>query len=139
MWGRSLAIGQYVPLDSPIHRLDPRLKSFCGDFLLILSYKIGFLSIMGDSVNIFSFSFSHFFYLSLEKLEASSFSPYPYSGVAFLLLQESISGNTVFTYFPEGVSKGLLIVTRLCLLILVTSLLTLTTSPVELTDGMGIY
>jgi len=23
MWGRSLAIGQYVPLDSPIHRLDP--------------------------------------------------------------------------------------------------------------------
>jgi energy-coupling factor transport system permease protein len=36
----------------------------------------------------------------------------------------------------EGLIRGLFIIVRLCLLILCTALLTLTTSPVELTDGL---
>jgi energy-coupling factor transport system permease protein len=35
-----------------------------------------------------------------------------------------------------GLQRGIFIVVRLCLLIMITSLLTLTTSPVELTDGI---
>ncbi len=140
MWGRSLVIGQYVPLDSPIHHLDPRVK------IIFVGVSIIDLFILQDWFSFLWWGIALIFLVSLSHLSFSyllrSLRP-----LLFLLLLTMVlhlfftPGEYIWEYgflhiSREGISKGLLIVVRLCLLILVTSLLTLTTSPVELTDGM---
>jgi energy-coupling factor transport system permease protein len=140
MWGRGLVVGQYVPLDSPIHRLDPRVK------IVFVGVSIIDLFILQDW---FSFLLWGIALISLVSLSHLSFGYLLRSlrPLLFLLLLTMVlhlfftPGEYIWEYgflhiSREGISKGFLIVVRLCLLILVTSLLTLTTSPVELTDGM---
>ena len=44
-----------------------------------------------------------------------------------------------FKIYEEGIRQGIFISMRFFLLILVTSLLTLTTTPIEITDGIEIF
>lgn len=140
MLGRSVVIGQYVPLDSPIHRLDPRVKIlFVGIAivgLFLIEQWLAFL-VLG----IFLFALTIRAHLPLGYV-IRSLKP-----ILFLLLFTLIlhlfftPGQYLWEYGPirislEGLNRGLFIIVRLCLLIIATSLLTLTTSPVELTDGM---
>ncbi|MDK2896788.1 MAG: energy-coupling factor transport system permease protein [Candidatus Atribacteria bacterium] len=140
MWGKGLVVGQYFPIKSQIHELDPRVK------LLFTGFTIIDLFLLQDW---YSFLFLGIFFLGLIVLARLPFL-YLFRSlrpIFFLLIFTLVlhifftPGEYIWEYgfiriSREGIFKGLFIVVRLCLLILATSLLTLTTSPVELTDGM---
>lgn len=137
---RSVTIGQYIPGQSVIHRLDPRTKIIATTLLIVLLFLIkGFvgygLAAMGIAL-------------------AISVSEIPWKYVirglrpltVILLLTVGLhlfmtEGRVIFQLWFlkvtwEGLYRGLMMGTRLILLIIGTSLLTLTTSPIQLTDGI---
>jgi energy-coupling factor transport system permease protein len=138
---KDITIGQYIPGDSFVHKLDPRIK-----ILLSLFFVIGLFLINTFKGYIFVIPFVLLVIL-ISKLKFK----YIYKGlkpIFILLLVTGIlnmlmnQGETlwfnwgIFKVYKEGVYKGIFMMLRLILLIIGTSILTLTTSPIELTDGI---
>jgi energy-coupling factor transport system permease protein len=140
---RYVTIGQYIPRDSPVHRLDPRSKIAAVTVLTVAVFVVR--------------DFSGYGLLTLFLLGVVLASQIPLGyllrglrPVLFLLLMtlvlnvffSGIQGGTVlFQFGPliatrEAVMRAVFIGYRLVALVLVTSLLTFTTSPVQLTDGI---
>ncbi len=140
---RSLTIGQYVPRASPVHRLDPRTKILATTLLLVVVFLardfrgLGLFGVFVAGV------------VALSQVPAG-FVLRGLRPVWFLLLLTLVlqvffgggSGGTVLWKLGplvatrEGLVQGLFVTARLVLLVVSTSLLTYTTSPVELADGM---
>ncbi|KAB8127660.1 energy-coupling factor transporter transmembrane protein EcfT [Gracilibacillus oryzae] len=136
-----LVIGQYVPGNSILHRLDPRTK-----LLLIFSYVI----IVFFANNPASYAVLTFFAIGAIFLSKLSIS-YILKGITpiwfFIIFSFLIhlfftrDGEVLWqfqqiTIYYGGLIQGLTISLRFLLLIMVTSLLTLTTSPMEITDAL---
>ncbi|MDD2421665.1 MAG: energy-coupling factor transporter transmembrane component T [Heliobacteriaceae bacterium] len=136
---RDLVLGQYVPLDSAVHRLDARTK-----ILLTLIYSVAVfvlptlpaVALAGLPV-VLGTAFSR---LSPAYL-VRGLKPLWLLVVFTFLMHLFTPGQVLVTCGPfsvtlEGVSQGLLVALRLVWLVTVASLLTLTTSPIALTDGL---
>lgn len=137
----SILIGQYVPSDSYVHRLDPRTK-----IILITIYVI----VVFLANNKFSYTLlTSFLILSLIMTKIPiRFILKGMTPVWFLIfftfllhLIVTKDGDVLFQIlsfkvYVGGVMKGLIISLRFTLLILMTSLLTLTTTPIEITDAI---
>lgn len=137
----SLIIGQYVPGDSFIHRLDPRTK------ITIIFF---FVFIVFFANNVPSYSILVIFALTcmFTSQVPVRFIMKGLTPVWFLIIFTFIlhlfvtkEGTVVFdwgifTFYSGGIIQGFAISIRFFLLILVTSLLTLTTTPLEITDGI---
>ncbi len=140
---RYVTIGQYLPRESPVHHLDPRTKIAAVTILTVAIFVVR--------------DFGGYSLLTLFLLGVVLISQIPVGyllrglrPVLFLLLLtvvlnmffSGIQGGTVlFRLGPlvttrEAVARALFVGYRLVALVLVTSLLTFTTSPVELTDGI---
>ena len=140
---KDVAFGQYYPVESPVHRLDPRVK-----LLSVVLYIVGIFFIQ---------KFIGFAVVALFLLVAIACSRVPLMkvlrsvrAVLFLVLFTAIisvlfySGGGEEPLWAWGIIKiykgGLLSAARMALrlvfLVLGPSLLTLTTTPVELTDGL---
>lgn len=140
---RFVTIGQYVPRESPVHRLDPRTKIAAVTSFMVVIFVVR--------------DFVGYGLLTLFLLAIIALAHIPLGFVlrglrpiVFLLLLtvvlnvffSGIEGGTVifrlwrFAATREGIIRALFIAYRLILLVGVTSLLTFTTSPVELTDGI---
>lgn len=139
---RNFSFGQYVPVESVIHRLDPRTKILA---TLVLAVVVFLARSFGDLA-------AYTALLALIVL-ASRISPgYVLRGLrpvfwllAFTVVLQIVfgpeGGHAVFRRGPititrENLSLGIFYGARLALLIVATSLMTFTTSPVELTDGL---
>jgi len=140
---RFVTIGQYVPRESPVHRLDPRTKiaavtsfmvvifvvrDFVGYGLLTL-FLLGMIALARIPLGFVLRGLRPIIFLLLLTVVLNIF----FSGID--------GGTVVFrlwrlTATREGIVRALFIAYRLILLVGVTSLLTFTTSPVELTDGI---
>jgi len=140
---RYVTIGQYIPRDSPVHRLDPRTKiaavtiltvaifvvrDFAGYGLLTL-FLLGVVLVSRIPVGYLLRGLRPVLFLLLLTVVLNTF----FSGIR--------EGTVVFKLGPliatrEGVIRALFIGYRLVGLVLATSLLTFTTSPMELTDGI---
>ena len=137
----SMLLGRYIPGNSIVHQLDPRAKLisvilfmitvfFANDWLtygililfILLMTKLAKLSIIfllnGLKLVLILLIFTFFMHIFLTK------------GGSVL-----IDGG-FFTIESEGVITGVFITTRLVLLVIITTLMTLTTSPIELTDAI---
>lgn len=137
---RDITIGQYYPVDSKIHRLDPRIKILIS-FLYLIS-----LFIVED---IRVFGLVTLFLLAIIKISKVPMS-YILRGLkpifliiifAFTINLLMTPGDPVFQYgiitiTMQGIYQAVFMVLRLVYLIVGTSLLTLTTSPIALTDGI---
>jgi energy-coupling factor transport system permease protein len=136
-----ITIGQYVPGHSVIHRLDPRTKLITVFFFIIVIFLAN---------NLASYLITVVFVGSVIFLSKVSFR-FIWRGlkpVWILLLFTLIfhlwltkGGEVLFEWGPfriyeEGFRQGVAITVRIFLLVLVTSLLTLTTKPLVLTDGL---
>lgn len=138
---RDITIGQYYPSGSPVHKLDPRTK-----ILITFIYIIGLFFIQ---------SFIGYAFVALSFYAAVRVSKVPLKfmlkglkSIMFILLFTVVlnvfftaSGNVIFSLgFIKITDEGLITAAkmgiRLMLLIIGSSLLTLTTSPIELTDGI---
>jgi energy-coupling factor transport system permease protein len=136
-----MIIGRYIPGDSLIHRLDPRAKLLfvfiyiCIVFLannaityvILTVFTLALILISGISLRFFLNGLKPILWLILFTL--------------LLQLFLTRQGNVVFHYkfikiYDEGVRQGIFISIRFMLLIFLTSLLTLTTTPISLTDGL---
>jgi energy-coupling factor transport system permease protein len=136
-----MIIGRYIPGDSLIHRLDPRAKLLfvfiyiCIVFLANNAITYGILMVFTLALILISGISLRFFLNGLK--------PILWLILFTLLLQLFLTrqGNVVFHYkfikiYDEGVRQGIFISIRFMLLIFLTSLLTLTTTPISLTDGL---
>ncbi|MBU5591775.1 energy-coupling factor transporter transmembrane protein EcfT [Clostridium sp. MSJ-4] len=138
---KDITIGQYVPGESFVHKLDPRTK-----ILISILFIIQLFLIKSFSGYIFVLTFI------VGTVCIAKLSPrYLYKGLkpVFVLIIITaalnlfmIDGNELLfqwkfiKIYKEGLSTAAFMVLRLIFLILGTSLLTLTTSPIELTDGI---
>lgn len=137
---REITLGQYYPVDSFIHRLDPRVK-LAGTFLFLIA-----LFIVNSWTAYAVLALVLFGFILLSKVPFS-FMVRGLKSVLFLLLL-SVSFNLFLTpgeelfriFFLKMTKEGLQIASmmaiRLVMLVLSSSILTLTTTPNSLTDGM---
>lgn len=137
---KDITIGQYYPSDSVVHRLDPRLK-------IILSF-IYIIAIF------FIRNFLGFLLLTLFVTALSSISKIPMKfllkGLKPLLILMSITallnlfmtdGEILWRWgilrvTKEGIVMSAFMLLRIVFLVLGTSFLTYTTTPITLTSGM---
>src|SRR5690625_568831 len=137
----SIILGQYIPGNSLIHRLDPRTK-----IILISIYVI----VVFFANNLFSYSVLVIFLITALtmtkiplRLILKGMMPIWFLIVFTFMLHFFITkeGELLFNFlfinvYIGGVIKGLMIATRFALLVLMTSLLTLTTTPIDITDAI---
>jgi energy-coupling factor transport system permease protein len=140
---RFVTIGQYLPRTSPVHRLDPRTKILLVTGLMIVLFFVPAFAGFG----LFAAFLLGLFVLGEIPLGYALRGLRP---VVFLLALTIVlntffaggaSGAELFRLGPliataGGLRTGLFVSLRLILLVAATSLLTFTTSPVELTDGL---
>ncbi|AMM91340.1 cobalt ABC transporter permease [Peribacillus simplex] len=136
-----MIIGRYVPADSLIHKMDPRAK------LLLVFLFVCVIFLANNVVSYGLLAVFTILLISLSKIPLR----YLYNGlkpifflIVFTFLLHILftkEGELLFEYgwfeiYEGGLIQGLFISVRFTLLILVTSLLTLTTTPISITDGM---
>ena len=137
---RDITLGQYYNADSLIHRLDPRVK---------LAYTIIYIVSLYVGKNFAVFAFAAGF---LALVVALSKVPVKFMfrglrSILFLLIISAafslftMRGTVIFEFWifrvtKEGIETAVLMVLRLVLLVAGTSIMTLTTTPNDLTDGL---
>ncbi len=136
-----ITLGQYLPGDTVIHRLDPRTK-----IILMIAFIV--LIFLVKSLPVFVVPALYIIgTLLLAKIPVrymvSSLKPIRWLLVIMFVLNLLLTdGQTPLVSFwiiritAESLRKAVFITLRLLLLVAGTSLLTLTTSPIELTDGL---
>lgn len=138
---KDVTFGQYYPVQSFVHRMDPRLK-----LLFLIAYIVAIF--LADSfcglaicagVLLFIILFARVPVLKILRAVR---------GIIFLVIFTAAinvlfySGSTewaswwIFTITKEGVIFSAFLVLRLVLLVMCSSMLTYTTTPVALTDGI---
>ena len=138
---RDITIGQYYPAKSVVHRLDPRVKLICT--LLYLISLFLFSSIPGYLV-------ATVFLICVIHISKVPFS-YIVKGLkpVIMLLMITVLFNLfltrqgdvlfhawIFTITEGGLRTAVYMAIRLVYLIIGSSLMTLTTTPNQLTDGL---
>lgn len=136
----NITIGQYLPFDSFIHKLDPRVK-IVGVFLYIIT-----IFFVNDFVTYIPFVALLVIMLVVAKIPFKAILKSLKPLVFIIVLTGIINlittpGKEIFTIWKfsiteEGVYRTAFTILRLILIILSTSILTYTTSPMELTYGL---
>ncbi len=137
---KDITIGQYFPGRSPVHRLDPRVK---------IMLALGYIVILFVAQNAWG----------LGRGVVAGFGAYLISGIPLVMILKSlkpvvpiiiftsvlnmlfVEGESLFHWWiinitREGVHTAIFMSVRIICLIAGTSLLTYTTSPIALTDGI---
>ncbi|SFG39863.1 energy-coupling factor transport system permease protein [Lachnospiraceae bacterium C7] len=138
---RDITIGQYYPANSIIHKLDPRVKLF--STLLYIIALFCFKGILGIGIiTVFLFTT-----IKISKVPIK-FIVKGLKAIVYLLLITAVfnllltPGNRVFWHYKlinitdTGITNAVVMSVRLIYLIIGTSLMTLTTTPNQLTDGL---
>lgn len=135
---KDITLGQYFPGNTIVHRLDPRTK-----LLLVVLYIIALFSVVGwpsyimmVAVTLLCMAISHISPRNIFK----GLKPMLFIIALTALLNIFYTQGTpiregwIVTW--EGISRAIKMMLRITLLIMGTFLLTYTTSPMALTDGL---
>lgn len=137
---RDITLGQYYQTESVIHRLDPRVK-LAGTLLFIVSLfffnnflgyliAVGFLAIVIKLSHVpFKFMIKGMKSILFLLLITVVFN-------LFLTPGEALVSVWKLTITKEGLKTAVTMAIRLAMLIIGSSIMTLTTTPNNLTDGM---
>lgn len=139
---KNINLGQYAPRDSVVHALDPRIKiisCFIMMFLIFFTNRIEMLFFLAVIILVF-------YYLAKFRLTLAfgNIRPFIFLFLLTLLLHGFFTPGKILLTIPiievdmslEGIYKGFFYTFRLILLIILAGLLTLSTSPMSLTDGI---
>ena len=135
-----ITIGQYYPSDSFLHKLDPRTK-----IIAILIYMIS-LFVVNNFYGLLGMLLISILVVMISQIPIKYF----FRGLKMILfivlltvaLQIFMTPGTIVWQWSflkiteEGIKQAIFMGTRLVLLISITSILTLTTTPIALTDGI---
>ncbi|MBR6030278.1 MAG: energy-coupling factor transporter transmembrane protein EcfT [Clostridia bacterium] len=138
---KDITLGQYYPVDSPVHRLDPRIKIVLTIAMIVAVFLVH--SLIGYGlILIFLFITSSLARIPFKTL-AKGVKPLRFIlALTFLLnLFFTTTGQVLFswqflTVTDDGLHQAVHFSLRLVFLVISTSLLTLTTSPIMLSDGL---
>ena len=135
-----ITIGQYYPADSVLHKLDPRTK-----ILAILVYMVS-LFIVNNFYGLLGMMAISILVVTVSKVPIKYFFRGLKMIIFIVLLTVSLQmfmtpGEVIWQWSflkitKEGIRQAVFMGTRLVLLISITSILTLTTTPIALTDGI---
>ncbi|GAK04761.1 transmembrane component of general energizing module of ECF transporters [Geomicrobium sp. JCM 19037] len=141
---QNIVIGQYIPVKSPLHRLDSRSKILA---LLLMAVIVFFAN---DAVTNSMLVGAIVIFVLLSRVPLKFF----LKGMLpiFILIFFTFflhafftnEGEVLFTFlgwsiYSGGLVQGFYIAVRIGSLVIIASLLTLTTSPIDLTDGFEAY
>lgn len=137
---RDITIGQYLPGESPVHELDPRVKISITFVFIVNLFIIN--SFLGYIPSLLFIAASIFISRIRVKYILKGLKPI----LVILLLTAVLNifltpGTVLYALGPlkvtrEGLRLAGFMMLRLVFLIVGTSMLTLTTSPIQLTDGI---
>lgn len=136
---QDITLGQFFPGNSILHRLDPRTKIICLFVLIVLIFAVdgwrAYLALTGVTCVLI-------FVSKVPPLTViKSVKPLSWIILFTLVIHffshdgQILAKIYVFKLTDEGIFYGVLISLRLVLLIILSSLLTFTTSPLKLTDA----
>lgn len=137
---KDITIGQYFPGDTIVHKLDPRVKILTTFVFIISLFFIDkfypYLLVLGFILTVIKLSKVPFKYV-FKGLKPLRFIII----ITFFINAFMTKGVELFSIGPltvseEGLYQAIFMALRLIFLIMGTSLLTLTTSPISLTDGI---
>ena len=137
---KDITIGQFFPGDTIVHKLDPRVKILITFVFIISLFFINkfypYIFILGFILTTIKLSEVPFKYV-LKGLKPLRFILI----ITFVINVFMTKGVVLFNIGPlevtrEGLNQAIFMALRLIFLIMGTSLLTLTTSPISLTDGI---
>ena len=137
---RDITLGQYYPVESPIHRLDPRTKLF-GTMVFILSlfvanniwgYLLGTIALA--AVIILTKVPLRFILKGLKAIVILLLISVSFN--LFLTPGQELIRFWIFKITWEGIRLAGFMAVRLIYLVVGSSLMTLTTTPNQLTDGL---
>lgn len=137
---RDITLGQYYPGNSYVHRLDPRIK------IMATLFYIAVLFVVDDFLG-FAIAFAGLaFVIGISRVPVGfilrGLKPvFLIIAFTFIINMFMIKGEVLISVgfleiTREGVRTAVFMAVRLILLIIGASLLTLTTKPISLTDGI---
>lgn len=135
-----LTIGQYVEGNSVIHRLDVRIK-----LLLMICYLV-FVFVVGNYFSLMLITLVTIFAMLLTQIGIFRYIK-SIKGIIIIVLFTALlnlfygSGEPIFKWgFLEiteaGINNAVFIAARVIILVLISGVLTFTTTPTDLTDGL---
>lgn len=131
---RDVALGRYVPLDTPVHRLDPRTKFLAflavlvALFRLDLAGDVALLALLAGATALARIPF---------RRTAAGLRALAWIFALTFLFQLLWVGPTRLGGTAAGALQGLLMVVRLAGMLIAAYLLTFTTEPIRLADGLA--
>ncbi len=137
---RDITLGQYYPGDSWVHRLDARTKIIATLLYLIELFVVnnfyGFLITAAVLFTVIAIS-----KVPLKFIFRGLTAVFLIIAFTFVLNLFMVDGRVLWhwkflTITYEGLSRAFFMAVRLVLIIIGSSIMTLTTKPVELTDGL---
>ena len=140
----NISLGRYIPYDTIIHKLDPRTKILAMILLLVCVFlPIGYIGYAALLVLVFTL-------LKVAKIKVSSIykslKPMWFMMLFILIINMFLiqDGEVLFTlfnrpFYTKAFTQTLMIVIRLALMISVTTVLTATTKPLDLTYGLEFF
>ena len=137
---KDITLGQFFPGFSPVHRLDPRIK-----LILTVAYVVMLFlanNLVGLAFGILFFLGAYFLARIPLKMMLKGLKPVlPIILFTSVLNMFFITGDPLFSWWiititRQGVYTAVIMSIRIVCLIAGTSLLTYTTSPISLTDGL---
>ncbi|MCR5234379.1 MAG: energy-coupling factor transporter transmembrane protein EcfT [Lachnospiraceae bacterium] len=137
---RDITLGQYYPAESVLHKLDPRVK-ITGTFLYLLS-----LFLVRDVIG-YVIAFIFLIAMIIKSRVPFKFMVKGLKGILVILIFTAVinifltPGEILYSVWKfnitrEGLRVAVRMIIRLIFLVLGTSLMTLTTTPNSLTDGL---
>lgn len=138
-----MIFGRYIPGDSFIHKLDPRSK------LIFVFLFIGIIFLANNVVSyalILLFTLITIFFSKIRLyFLINGLKPILLLVIFTFLLHIFFTkeGDLLLKWqfievYEEGLKQGIFISVRFLVLVMITSILTLTTSPISITDGMEV-
>lgn len=137
---KDITIGQYIAGKSYLHKMDPRGKIFAvfifmvalfssrqpHDYLMVFAFSIFIVLLSGISIKFYLKGLRPLLIIIILTTVMHF----------FLTPGEEIWSWGFLVLTKEGIRQGFFMGLRLALLVMVTSVLTLTTTPIALTDGI---
>jgi len=137
---RDITVGQYLPLSSPVHRMDPRFKLIASMLYIVslffINSFIGYIVVLAFLALTIAVSKIPYKYLLRGLKPVLMIIIFAFGINVFLTPGTELFRFGIIKITHEGVRQAFFMASRLILLIIGTSMLTLTTSPIELTDGL---
>lgn len=137
---KDITIGQYYPSDSVIHKLDSRMKLIATFIFMISLFIINkfwpYFIVLAFMVGIIKMSKIPMKYILKGIKPLRWIILFTFVINIFFLPGDVIWSFGFMNITRQGIEQAVFMAIRLILLVVGTSLLTLTTSPIELTDGI---